>query len=89
MHALRLACEGTPCNAGHSAADREAAAVAQLPNVTAEMRDEAEKHARGLVSRKLAVTPHTRSGVGRGGTLLVACAACGHERVYGHAMWQA
>lgn len=86
---VRICCESAPCNAGHSAADREAAVMSQLPNVTAEMRDEAEKHARGLVSRKLAVTPHTRRGTDHRGASLYACTACGHERVYGHAMWQA
>jgi hypothetical protein len=87
-----LQCESAPCNAGHSALVREAAAVHAMPNVTAEMRDEAERHARGQVPRQLATTPHVRCGTTRRGGIafsLYQCSVCQHERVFGNSVtWE-
>lgn len=82
-----ILCEGPRCNAGRSATDREAAIVRSLTPQTEAMRDDAAKHARSHVSGELTLRPHTRCGVGRGGTLLYQCAVCRHERVYGTTMW--
>ncbi len=82
-----LHCEGPVCNAGLDAHAREATLTRDAPSATAELRDEAAKHARSMVSRQLAVTPHVRCGIGRHGTVLFACRACGHKRVYGTTMW--
>ena len=88
-----ICCEGAgPCNAGRSALVRKAAAIAQVPNVTAEMRDEAEKHARGQVSRQLATTPHRFDQIDRRHGIAYAlwrCEVCGHTRVYGNSVtWE-
>lgn len=87
---VRIACEGHVCNAGHSAKDREAAALSGPTPITAEFRDEATRHARSQVSRALAVTPHVRCGsTMRAGVVLslFACQVCAHERVYGNVSW--
>lgn len=84
---VTIACEGPDCNGGRSAAGREAEIINSLPVQNADMRDEAEKHARRSVSPKLTVTQHAPVGV----TFLAqtfyqrfACEACGFERVYGN-----
>lgn len=82
-----ILCEGPKCNDGQSAAQRQQSLVRALATPTLEAQAEAERHARSEVSKTLALRPHTRTGLGRGGTLLYACAACGHERVYGTSMW--
>lgn len=78
-----IACEGSRCNAGVSARDRERALVAGLPTNTAELRDEAERHARREVSTLLALTPHERTGTDGRGRHVYTCAICGHDRIYG------
>ncbi len=85
---VAICCEGPKCNDGFSAKDREQVFVREHPGEGAIMREEAHKASRSRVSHDLKVTPHARAGVGAGGTLLMACMACGHERVYGHALWQ-
>lgn len=84
---VSICCEGPDCNGGHSASDREAAIAHGLPNATAEIRDEAEKHARGIVTKRLAVTPHRHIGVTfKAATIFQrwACNVCDFERVYGN-----
>ena len=86
MKQAMLCCEGPTCN-GRSATDLEASMITQLPNVTAEMRDEAEKFARGAITKQLAVTPHTFAGVTfRAMTLFqrFECDVCGWSRIYGN-----
>lgn len=85
---MMILCEGPRCNAGRSAADREAAIVRSLTPQSEDMRAEAIKHARSHVSHELTLRPHERVGVGRGGTLLYQCVICRHERVYGTTMWE-
>lgn len=87
MKSVPILCEGPSCNAGQSAAARERALVRALATPTLETQAEADRHARSEVSKALALRPHTRTGLGRGGTILYACETCGHERVYGTSMW--
>ena len=92
MTSVRIGCEGPACNGGQSAADKEAAIVRGLPSATEAMRDDVAKFARGAVSKTLAITPHSRSGLTmRGGVtfVLFTCGACGYARVYGNTMWEA
>ncbi len=86
MKTVLILCEGgTACNAGFSAAQRE---EARIPSGLSDLaRGYAMDRARSLVSRELRYTPHVRCGVGRGGTVLFACQACGHERAYGNTTW--
>ena len=79
-----LACESAACNHGVSALDREDAIIRQLPKGTVDLRDEADKYARSLTSRQLAVTPHTHVGTDGRGNHRYACAQCGHARFYGN-----
>lgn len=86
MRTVLICCEGPSCNGGLSADQREAAIVSNSPCATAEMRDEAERYARRVISPRLAVTPHERVGLNRRGQALFACVPCGFERVYGHTL---
>jgi hypothetical protein len=82
-----LCCESATCNAGHSALEREAAILGRQRGATEEMRATACDEARGAVSRQLTVTPHVHAGTTRRYGIvysLFACAACGHERIYGN-----
>ncbi len=82
-----ICCEGPTCNAGQSALQRETALTVRCP--TYELRDLAERDARRIVSRALAVTPHVHvSTTRRAGIALAvyACVACNHERVYGNSV---
>ncbi len=83
---VTICCEGPECNNGRSAVDREAAIIGHMPTATQELRDEAAKQARSLVTHILAVTPHGRVGVNRRGYALFACEDCGFERTYGSTM---
>ena len=80
---MTILCEGPHCNAGQSAHDRERAIVAEMPAMTGELRADADKHARLVTSKQLALTPHTFLAR-RGGSLMYACECCGYERVYGN-----
>jgi hypothetical protein len=82
---VTILCESATCNAGLSAADREARLIP--PRVTDTLRGDAERQARSIVSQQLVYTPHVRvSGVHRGLTRF-ACTVCQHERVYGSLAW--
>jgi len=82
MREVTILCESAACNAGQSAADREARLIP--PRVTDTLRGEAERQARSIVSQQLCYRPHVRvSGVDRWGRTRYGCLECGHERVYG------
>ena len=84
---VQICCEGPACNGGFSAQDRETAIMREVPGNTDALRDEAARYARHVVTRKLNVTPHTRSGSTYRGAVTFAlfrCEACDHERVYGN-----
>jgi hypothetical protein len=79
-----ICCEGPRCNAGRSAADREADILNGMPTNTGELRDAACAYARGTVSKQLAVTPHSLQGSDGHGHSLFRCDYCAHVRVYGN-----
>ncbi len=81
---LLLCCESAACNHGVSAEAREDAIIRGLPKGTVDLRDEADKYARSLTSRQLAVTPHTHVGTDGRGNHRYLCAQCGHARFYGN-----
>ncbi len=81
---LLLCCESAACNHGVSAEAREDAIIRGLPKGTVDLRDEADKYARSLTSRQLAVTPHTHVGTDGRGNHRYTCDVCGQSRIYGN-----
>ena len=80
-----LKCEGPSCNAGHSAADREAALLPIVTTATlAEFREEQRRQARIAVNRQLAYTPHVPARNDSWGRSLYRCDICGWERIFGN-----
>jgi hypothetical protein len=84
MSTVELLCEGPKCNAGRSAAEREADIINGMPSNTGDLRSAAESYARGTVSKQLAVTPHSAQGSDGHGHSLYRCDQCGHTRIYGN-----
>ena len=84
MNTVTILCEGAMCNEGKSASDREATIRSRYAFT---MQEDALRDMRSTITKALTYTPHERVGVGRHGTLLFACAVCGHERVYGNSFF--
>lgn len=84
---VHILCEGPICNEGRSAKEREEVLLKR--DVSAQLREDAYRSARSLVSKQLTYTPHNRVGTGPHGTSLFACGVCGFERVYGNTFWAA